>query len=818
MAAMKRIRGEHWLSLIDDTVNSFALRVILSVAIVVSVLPSHLDEQTRQFFLLFFGSEACFRLLLLVHKSMKLKGRFMWGSGALWVADLLAVISFLPLPGFDADEFRYGRLIRLALLLFHWGPLIRDFWTVATKRDRLSQIVMVMSLSLILSALGASAVRLAALEGVDVDGDGVKDVPTREVELFWWAFRQVQDPGNLIPSSEHVGLLTISLVLTLGGLFLVAFLIGIGTTLVEELLQTEQQRRVDLYGHTVVLNIDEHARQNVDAISAYLKKQESRRRVVLLGSSDKPAFLFGGYYRDYIYRQGQATSSEALALLDLEHARRVGIIAPGTSPEADAQVVTSVLQVRERAPELWMVAEINRPTHMRAIHEAGGPRTNPVPARRLASLALCQALIDPLRAALFQEWVSLVGQEIYSVVFGSGRAQNDEPEIHVESFAHLRWMCWKEKGCLLLGYLGGDNDPHEIWNWGMNAQLNPPADFSGPIRGVVGLAYRFDDFLDASRQLTRYGRNRAREAVPPLDVLACAVPRAAIETILILGFHDHTVEMVWELFRSHPEAKITVVGQDEEQRTHIRHLFLEENLPRGACYEKISPKLLHLCIPGESSCGQVHIRVADRYADALYRPDDRGGRVGNAFDYDALFLLNQPSNHGQTDSATLLGVLKLMGNWPSTPKKLNKIIVELSFFEGGDYWRRRIENHVAKDAFVWVPTETLRTDILNHAFFVPSLANVLHNLLTAGREQIVKIDAALMQKQIPTLQDSTYGDLLMTLGSQSPPLVILGFETDAGDFRLVPDTRDDTRLRDMRSLLCIETRPDEKGSFESADS
>src|SRR5690606_29446108 len=84
--------------------------------------------------------------------------------------------------------------------------------------------------AIVLSHLGAS--------GVDFDENGVVDgSDERFLTRLWWSFRQIQDPGNMLAAPDQAVGVLVSLALTLFGLFLVSFLIGLGADIVRELVE-----------------------------------------------------------------------------------------------------------------------------------------------------------------------------------------------------------------------------------------------------------------------------------------------------------------------------------------------------------------------------------------------------------------------------------------------------------------------------------------------------------------------------------------------------------------------------------------------------
>jgi hypothetical protein len=111
----------------------------------------------------------------------------------------------------------------------------------------------------LLSFVGALALdQLDIASGANIDYDDDGEVTERDHKFhvhLWWAFRQIQDPGNMLGAPEAAGAVVVSMVLTVFGLFLVSFLIGLGTDVVRELMTVSRLRAPGLRGHTVIVHV-----------------------------------------------------------------------------------------------------------------------------------------------------------------------------------------------------------------------------------------------------------------------------------------------------------------------------------------------------------------------------------------------------------------------------------------------------------------------------------------------------------------------------------------------------------------------------------
>jgi hypothetical protein len=154
-------------------------RLVLSAAIIVSLLPFEWTHEFDGPFLVLFAIEFTLRALLIfrgediyAHGSasgvtpteaeVEEARAWRWpstGTLVLLVLDLLALLSFVPgLVGMRPSETRWLRLFRLSrmlLLLSYWAPLVRDVWSVMLKRERAKQVALMGFIVLALSFSGA---------------------------------------------------------------------------------------------------------------------------------------------------------------------------------------------------------------------------------------------------------------------------------------------------------------------------------------------------------------------------------------------------------------------------------------------------------------------------------------------------------------------------------------------------------------------------------------------------------------------------------------------------------------------------------------
>ncbi|HEY0135829.1 MAG TPA: hypothetical protein VGB85_17210, partial [Nannocystis sp.] len=347
--------------------SRFEVRLFLSACIVVSLLPLPEVRELDGLFLLVFGVEFLLRAAVVFRGEGEDADERGWrwptrGALLLLSFDALALVSFLPLVAHDTPWMRLLRVIRLVALLSYWAPVMQDLRAVLLRRERSRQVLVMGAMVGLLSFIGALA--LEQLEGgvgtVDYDEDGMITHSDRRFFVhLWWAFRQIQDPGNMLAAPGSAGAVIVSMVLTVFGLLLVSFLIGLGTDVVREVMTVSHLRSPGLVGHTVIVHVNAATDPLLQELVRYYQKLipagslsrrwlrqliENARRVVLgsryvlVGrSEERPAFLRRPELAHIVYRPVTTADQDFMVRADVARAQRVVILADleVANPDAD---------------------------------------------------------------------------------------------------------------------------------------------------------------------------------------------------------------------------------------------------------------------------------------------------------------------------------------------------------------------------------------------------------------------------------------------------------------------------------------------------
>ena len=481
-------------------------RLVLSTAIIVSLLPFEWVPRLDALFLCLFGIEFLLRALLVFRgESLYSHGNKTgvtptqaeveenrgWqfpskGTLALMGFDLLALLSFLPsLLGLDSAETRWLRLFRLSrmlLLLSYWAPLVRDVWSVLLRNERAKQVTLMGVVVLGLSFAGAVVIdqmQVSQQEMIDFDGDeerGFDDEgnaidPDDEkfIVHLWWAFRQIQDPGNMMSSPTQITAVIVSVALTIVGLFMVSFLIGLGTDVVRELMELSRLRPPGLRGHTIVFNIDPSTQQLLHELLRYSRKlvpegaislgwlaqlvRNTKRGLrgahylVVGRSSEPPDFLRQPELARIAYREVHVEDESFLVRTDVAESQRVVLLADLDAEDPDAQTIQALLTITESLHEAdieaarrdslfglarrrrarLLIAEVldesNVPAARAVINGAQTTdddqqtRAFVVPSERLIALFIACITRRPGVGRLLEELLTSHGHELYTMFF-----------------------------------------------------------------------------------------------------------------------------------------------------------------------------------------------------------------------------------------------------------------------------------------------------------------------------------------------------------------------------------------------------------------
>lgn len=733
---------------LDRALEHRLTRSLLAGSIVVSLLPFAWVGTLQTTFLVVFGVELSLRLGASLRRRGDEEGEGSSSERLFLLVDLLAWVSFLPLDalfGLDAAWLRGLRLVRL-LMLFRLGrPLLVDLWRVLTRREQLQQLGLVTAAVVTLSFL--SAIVLTQL-AIGHDYDGVDAAPEDFWDRVWWSFRQVESPDNLVSHlGEHPLVLLVSLGLTISGIFVFSYLIGVGTTVVEEVLRAERRRPVPFRSHTLVIGpIAESEPLVREFVGLYEKNRAGRRisvrailrwlfhplhprprryalpRMALLGPEEQPpAFLYEPTMRWVVHRRGGGDDPTALALVGAEAAKRAVLVsgALGSPGDPDARTVTALAAFRGQNDRAQVFVEVRESANADVVRALGGPGTYPLDVSRVLGLFLAQYLLAPGVERIFQELLSASGHELYTHVFL-------DPAERLSSsldFAQMRRRA-RQSGVLLLGAFEGEpvartSDeliPAERLSSRFLAGSEPLV--GERLQGVFGIALNYDHL----RRVTEGMRGPAPE--PASTPLATAL-RDQVDLELAPRPQRVTVVGYDPALRSFAEALARVV-----EGLQITVVMGDDRLGVG--------RRARLGLDGE---GTRSLEQGGRVDVRLEEPSllpEHAARLASGSDA-VVFLSDE--RESEADAHTLLRVLRFAAALGHEGPPL-RCLIEVETVSDPAALETRLRALSARLRPIFLSTERLTRYFLVHSAFVPGVTGIYERLLDPRGYALLRLPLA----------------------------------------------------------------------------
>ena len=791
---------EHWL-------ERRTTRGVLATLIVISVLPLRIvDEVFAPLLVVVFSLELFVRLG--VHRrTMRREGGSPWLGRFLLAVDFLAILSFLPwstaiLPA--AESFRLLRLARLVLLVRYGAQVARDGWAILTRRERLRHFLVV-GVTVALVALVA-AVLLVHLEATtDWDGDGhVGEHRDRRglvsfselVDVAWWCFRQLESGDNLVQSvHEHPLVIIVSLGLTVAGLFILAFIIGIGASVLEQIVLAERQKPPGLRNHSIIVGPVHAAEPMVRELARLYAKNRwiaqaappgirgflsARRgpesRMALLGREEEPpAYIYDAELRTATYRQGDPADPAALTRVDISSAKRVIVLShPAAGEDVDAVAVSTVMAIRQFNVRARVYVEIQSMGEASRVAAAcGGDRTYPLEMPRLVGLFLCQHMVVPGIDRLYRELLTADGAEIYTHVMNlpwEFEALQRLPGLWKDDV--LRWEdlvlhCWEKHHVVLFGALLGDRK-HSVSAEKLTAHINP---YAAPeseqlaklgaqaggvpiasLRGFIGLSPTYGELRSAAVSILDGDIPERPPEVGPVHEMPLMIDDGDLRRTLVFGENDALPSMLGELLQFVRSAHVVVITAAGPG--------LERRLARLPAFERheVGPGVWDLRGENDGRIRVVALEILEVPA-AVANP-----LVQEEGPYDSIVFLSDPAATDR-DARTSMRVLQLSariesGDLPVTDHL--QVLVEVASPAKGALVAPRLE-HLRRNRRSMRPTlvstQVLKNYFLVHSAFVPGLPAAYEELLSEKGQEFVRLSVARRWPARPV----TFRDLLLRL-------------------------------------------------------
>jgi voltage-gated potassium channel Kch len=343
---------------------------------------------------------------------------------------------------------------------------------------------------------------------------------------LWMSLMRALDPGAVAGDEFNGAFLALMFLVTIGGLFIVAALVGVlATGLDSRLTELRKGRsRVIESGHTVLLGWSDQVFTTVTELVA-ANESERRSCIVILADHDKVEMEDELHARvgstgntRVVCRTGSPTDLVDLELVNLDQAKSVLVLSPDTE-HADALVVKTLLALSNRQ---WsgrrphVVASVGNGHNLAPARLAGGQGAVVVDADDITARLVVQTSRQAGLSVVVTDLLDFGGDEIY---------MRPEPELVGVPFGQTLHAY---ETATVIGLLRGDG----------GVVLNPP--MHQPIRRSDRMIVIAED--DAT---IRLAAGPPQIAVDAIDARQPWPPPA--ERVLLLGWNQRATRVVEQL-------------------------------------------------------------------------------------------------------------------------------------------------------------------------------------------------------------------------------------------------------------------------------
>ncbi len=836
-------RRDGWVGQLEYLLNHLVTRVVLSLVIIISLIPHEWMHTNDAVFLTVFVPEFLARTLLAFRAESVDRRRDPTAVGwtlphrldaLLLLVDLVALLSFLPWDQVKRTRWlRVFRLTRTVMLLRYWSPLVTDLWAVLQRRERGRQLFLMFAAVGMMTFAGTVMLDHATdAVGDDFDGDG--DIGDAHDRVFWvrmyWALRQIGDPGNMLASPHDTGTLLVSILLTFFGLFLVSFLIGIGTDAVSEVMDLGQLRSPGLKGHTVLLNLTNPTRALLDEVVGeyrkliptgarlfsvrglreFRKRARQQREFVVVGrDAEPPPFLREPQFARIIYRENTDEDDEAfIHRADVPLARRVVLLADAEDDAPDDETVRTLLTIVERLREVaerdqsartHLIAEIVDESNIGAAQKAiarasGRVDARIVPTERLLALFAFAVARRSRALDLFVSIVASTGYELYMYDYRRSETAGGVPALPpphdaLEAMVVQGLPRPPARRVIPIGALmatGASPDaPARV-------VLNPAPD-AGALHpdermcGFVALAADHQSTADFADEL-RHRPLHSTPIPPPAFAMPdfSAEPSNPLRKVLVCGFRPATVNLIEAILTAEPLGEVMVLVEDDAAKTAaIDAIEGHSNLVRTGLLEGLRGTFERMpgredefqCIPGSGgggAVGRVIIETGDWTSSRqlMRLPRD----FGTAPQMDAVILTSSLRHGSDATTATALMKLEHLRDHLSETST-QTVVAELVNAELAHRLDRRYRA-MGRDNVAVYSLHEIRAFFMFQSIVVPSFTTIFGELLSPWGQSFTRLEASDGAGSV------TFSELALALRTRGRVLAAVEMSDERGERRL----------------------------------
>jgi len=243
-------------------------------------------------------------------------------------------------------------------------------------------------------------------------------------EGLWNSLMRTLDAGNMADDAGWM-LRMVTLFVTIGGIFIVATLIGsIGAGFENAIEQLRKGKSVVIEsGHTIILGWGPKVFRIVAEL-VVANANQKRPRIVIMADRDKVEMedelrqkLADTGNTRIICRTGSPIDMDDLRLVSMNEAKSIIILSPDDSDYPDTWTIKSILAItnnpERRKEPFHIVAELRDTRNLEAAELVGGDELRVVPAPEIISKLTAQTCRQSGLSVLYSELLDFDGSEIY---------------------------------------------------------------------------------------------------------------------------------------------------------------------------------------------------------------------------------------------------------------------------------------------------------------------------------------------------------------------------------------------------------------------
>jgi voltage-gated potassium channel Kch len=371
-------------------------------------------------------------------------------------------------------------------------------------------------------------------------------------EMVWISMLRTLDPGTMGDDAGSVPFVLAMLTVTLGGIFIVATLIGVISSGIQSKLDQLRKGRSQVLetNHTVVLGWSPQIYEVIPELVA-ANENKRRQRIVILAERDKVEMeeeirkrLPDTRSTRIVCRSGSPIELDDLRIASISSSRAVIVLSPETD-DPDSEVVKTLLALsndafRTEGAAYGIVAEIRDAHNVAVARLAGRGDVRLVLGGSLIGRIAAQTCRQPGLSVVYMDLLDFAGDEIY--------------------FATQPGLTGRQFGDALLEYR--DSTLIGIAPSTGRPLLNPPTNRRIAADDQLIFIARDDDTIQSA----------ARPTNTPIEDAIVTRKHADVrpDATLVLGWNARTPAVLVELDRYvAPGSRLTVIAQGPNVREGV---------------------------------------------------------------------------------------------------------------------------------------------------------------------------------------------------------------------------------------------------------